>query len=162
LVDLQNKSSSLSPNEVVNSTPVLLTSTKNSNYSLSSMQSSTSPLKLIIKSSTVNGFASISNNNDDEPIKKKQRIEDLSSLVPSYSHSNSIDEQSVPSSSSLTNNIQKKKKKKKFHQHHPDDNNRNHSSSSSIPSLITNGQHRKNKKHRHHRQLSSPSSREPL
>jgi len=121
------------------------------------MQSSTSPLKLIIKSSTLNGLVSISNNDDDEPIKKKQRIEDSLSLVPSFSHSNSIDEQSVPSPS-LINNIQKKKKKKKFHH---DDNNRNHSSSS-IPSLITNGQHRKNKKHLHHRRLFSPSSREPL
>jgi len=129
--------------------PFLSNKSIDSPTKLSSIQSSSSPLKLIIKSSsTLNGFSSISNINNDEPIKKKQRIDDsLSSIVP-ISQSNSIDEQSVPSPS-LINNLKKKKKKKKHHYH--DD------SSSPILSL-----HRKKKKHRHHRQLSSPSSREPL
>lgn len=113
------------------------------------MQSDSSPLKLIIKS---NGYSSPSNGNDNEPVKKKQRIDESSSLVPSYSQSNSIDEQSVPSSSvSLINNLKKKKKKKS----HTENDSANY-----LSSLITNGQHRKIKKHRHH--LSSPSSLELL
>ncbi len=47
-------------------------------------------------------------------MQKKQRIEDLSSLVPS-SQSNSIDEQSVPSPSLR---VKLNEKKKKSHQHH--------------------------------------------
>jgi hypothetical protein len=94
------------------------------------MQLDSPSLKLIMKSSNMNGHTSPLNN-DNEPVKKKQRLEDSSSLVPSYSQSNSIDEQSVPSPSSLINNIKKKKKKKSHH----------------LPSLITNGQHQKTKNH---------------
>ena len=78
----------------------------------------------------MNGHTSPSNN-DNEPVKKKVRLEDSSSsLVPSFTQSNSIDEQSVPSSS-LINNLKKKKKKKSHH----------------LSSLITNGQHRKTMNH---------------
>jgi len=127
--------------------PFLSNKSIDSSTKLSSMQSSSSPLKLIIKSSTLNGFSSM----DDEPIKKKQRIDDsLSSIVPN-SQSNSIDEQSVPSPSLINNNLKKKRKKKKKHHYFHDD------SSSPILSL-----QRKKKKHRHHRRLSSPSSCEPL
>jgi hypothetical protein len=99
-----------------NSTPIILSTTKNSNYtispttSLSSVQSTSSPLKLIIKasgpSSTLNGLASISssyNHNDEDddedddddednhdlselqqPAKKKQRTKE-SQISPSVS-----------------------------------------------------------------------------
>jgi hypothetical protein len=78
-------------------------------------------------------------------VQKKQRIEDLSSLVPS-SQSNSIDEQSVPLPS-LRVKLNEKKRRKNLiniimrikvihHQQYR--------------------QHRKTKKH-HHRRLSSPS-----
>ncbi|UJR20803.1 hypothetical protein I4U23_023916 [Adineta vaga] len=104
-------------------------------------------------SKTSNGHTSISNshnhnhnheNNDDslelqQPVKKKQRVEESPSLVSS-SQSTSLNDQSI---SPLTNELHKKKKKKKLFQQHQDNQDRLHSP---LFSSTINGQHVKPKK----------------
>ncbi|CAF2403652.1 unnamed protein product [Rotaria sp. Silwood2] len=186
LIQEDRQSTSSEPMNKSNSTSISLSSINNSNCSVSSLsstQSSSSSLKLTIKttssSSKINELPSISNpinhNNEnhdssefEQPVKKKQRIEDSLSLISSQT--NSTDEQSI-SSSSLINNLKKKKKKHTFDKHHHHNHHvkrlHDHSYTSPISksqSFITDEQyqqHRKNKKHHLHRQFSLPLSREP-
>ncbi|CAF0879275.1 unnamed protein product [Rotaria sp. Silwood1] len=172
-----------------NSKTISLSSINNSNYSpssLSSVQTSSSSLNLTLKttssSTKLNEITSISNSNNhnnenynssefEQPLKKKQRFEDSSSLTSS--RTNSTDEQSV-SSLSLTNSLKKKKKKHKFDKHDLHHHNNHHvkrlhehsysSPLSKSQSFITDEQYqqrRKNKKHHFNRQVSLPLSREP-
>ncbi|CAF1472222.1 unnamed protein product [Adineta steineri] len=164
LIFLPNKSAQ---ENKPNSISIPLSSVKTNNQPLSStsnIQTTSSQINGVIKT---NGFTSNSNSynhkkendhdrDDDssdfqQPIKKKQRIEDSSSsLVPS-SQLNSIDEQSVPSS---INQLHKKKKKKKSHKHSNETQNGSHSLISSSSSATTTDeqfqQYRKTKKHHHH------------
>ncbi|CAF4684733.1 unnamed protein product, partial [Rotaria socialis] len=116
--ELMNKSSTSTPNS-----PASISSINSSLLSLSSAHSSTSSIKSNTKMSPkLNELTSNSNsynqNNDsselEQPMKKKQRSEELSQSFISLSHPTSTDEQSPVLSSSLSTGHKEKKKKNKL------------------------------------------------
>ncbi|CAF3760518.1 unnamed protein product [Rotaria socialis] len=116
--ELMNKSSTSTPNS-----PASISSINSSLLSLSSAHSSTSSIKSNTKMSPkLNELTSNSNsynqNNDsselEQPMKKKQRSEELSQSFLSLSQPTSTDEQSPVLSSSLSTGHKEKKKKNKL------------------------------------------------
>ncbi|CAF4795442.1 unnamed protein product [Rotaria sp. Silwood1] len=153
-----------------NSNPIVLSTTKNSNYtispstSLSTVQSTSSPLKLIIKasgpSSTLNGLASISKSynhyddddddddedNDDssdlqQPAIKKQRI-DQSEISPSVSEHPSSSSIPIPIQTSISASLSSQTKSI--------DEQSNNSSSSTTKHKKKKKKKKSHKHHHHH------------